>query len=165
MVEPGEIANVQAPVDPAAQAFEALRGEVALLRRAMEGLAAEHRSLEIPDYSESIARITSMVSSVGKRLIALSELPAFALSPEKLGEAILSASLAIRREDRQTIMIGRDALRETVAQLSHRLQSAREADRQNKWLIWSAGGGALIGMLAWALVFAPILRAWGIGFG
>jgi len=37
-------------LDPAAEAFEALRGEVALLRRAVMGLAAERASLEIPDF-------------------------------------------------------------------------------------------------------------------
>lgn len=152
-------------LDPAAEAFEALRGEVALLRRALEGIAAEHRSLEIPDYSESIARVTSMVSSIGKRLVALSDLPAFALSPQDFSDKILSASEIVREQDQQTILAGRDALREAVSQLTQRLQSARNADKQQKWLIWSASGGAIMGMFAWAFVFAPILHWLGIAFG
>jgi hypothetical protein len=165
MVEPREIAETDATADLAAQAFEALRGEVALLRRAIMGLAAERSSLEIPDYSESIARITSMVSSIGKRLVALSELPAFALSPEDFSRQIMSASETVRREDRETIMIGRNILRETVSELKRSLQSAREADKQKKWLIWSASGSALIGMFVWAFGIAPILHWLGISFG
>ena len=165
MVEPREIAESQAPVDAAAQAFEALRGEVSLLRRAMEGLAAEHRSLEIPDYSESIARIASMVSSIGKRLVALSELPAFALSPEGFSRQVISVGEAIRDQDRQTIMIARDTFREAVSELTQRLQSARQADKQNKWLIWSASGGLLIGMFVGALCLGPILHKSGLAFG
>ena len=165
MIEPRDLAKTDATADPAAQAFEALRGEVALLRRAMEGLAAEHRSLEIPDYSESLARITSMVSSIGKRLVALSELPAFGLSPQDFGDKILSASAAAREQDRQMILAGRNALREAVSQMTQRLQSAREADKQAKALLWAAGGGALLGMFVWGLCFAPILHRFGIAFG
>ena len=165
MIESRDLAKTDATADPAAQAFEALRGEVALLRRAMEGLAAEHRSLEIPDYSESIARITSMVSSIGKRLIALSELPAFALSPEGFSHQIMSASETARREDQHTILVARDALREALSQMTQRLQSAREADQQDKTLLWAGGGGALVGMLVWAFLIAPILHRFGIAFG
>jgi hypothetical protein len=162
MIEPRDLAKTDATADPAAQAFEALRSEVALLRRAMEGLAAEHRSLEIPDYSEGIAQTTSMVSSIGKRLVALSGLPAFALSPEGFSRQIISASETIRAQDRQTILIGRDSLREAVTELTLNLRSAREADKQNKWLICSATAGALAGMLVWIFLIAPILHRFGI---
>jgi hypothetical protein len=165
MIEPREIAAPDATPDSAAQAFEALRGEVVLLRRAMEGFAAEHRSLEMPDYSESIARITSVVSAIGKRLVALSELPAFALSPQDFSNKILSASEAVREQDRQTILAGRSALCETVSLLTQLLQSAREADKQDRALLWAAGGGALLGMFVWAFVFVPILHGLGIAFG
>lgn len=33
----------------AAEAFEAMRGELALLRRAVEGLAAERGAIDVPD--------------------------------------------------------------------------------------------------------------------
>jgi hypothetical protein len=164
MVEPREITDTRAPVDPAAEAFEALRGEVALLRRAITGLAAERSSLEIPDYSESIARITSMVSSVGRRLAVLSELPAFALSPEGFGHQIMSASETVRTQDRETIVVARDALREAVSDLIRSLQSARQADKQDKALLWAAGGGALLEMFVWALCFGPILHRFEIAF-
>ena len=48
---------VQDVPDPAAKAFEALREEVALARRAVAGLAAERASIEIPDYSATLGEI------------------------------------------------------------------------------------------------------------
>ncbi|HEY2010589.1 MAG TPA: tail fiber domain-containing protein [Rhizomicrobium sp.] len=77
MAERSEISETNRAADPAAQAFEALRQEVALLRRAMTGLAADQSSIEVPDYGETLATISRMVSSTGKRLVALSEMPAF----------------------------------------------------------------------------------------
>jgi hypothetical protein len=152
-------------LDPAAEAFEALRGEVALMRRAVMGLAAERASLEIPDYSESLAEIAKMVSSIGKRLVALSELPAFALSPEGFGRQIVLASETARGQDREIILNARDDFRGAASDLARHVLSAREADKQREWLIWSASGGALAGMLVWASVLAPILHRLGIAFG
>ena len=56
MAERREIAETNTAADPAAQAFEALRQEIALLRRAVTGLAADQSSIEVPDYCESIWR-------------------------------------------------------------------------------------------------------------
>jgi hypothetical protein len=142
--------------DPAAEAFEALRGEVALLRRAVMGLSAERASF--PDYSDTLAEITRMVSSIGRRLVALSELPAFALTPDAFGREITEASRKAREEDRGIIVASRDTFDRVASEFRGRLQSAREADQQKNWLIVSASAGALLGMIAWAWVFAPIVH-------
>ena len=145
--------------DPAAQAFEALRQEVALLRRAVTGLAADQSSIEVPDYSESIARITSMVSSIGKRLVALSETPAFGYTPRDWSHEIEMASEEARRKDRESIMLSGEILRKTTEDLTRSLMSAREAAKQQQWLLWTGGGGVLAGMLLWALCIGPAIRA------
>ena len=44
--------------DPAAVAFEAMRSELALLRRAVEGLAVERGAADVPDYSETLGVIS-----------------------------------------------------------------------------------------------------------
>ena len=103
--------------DPASKAFEQLRGEVALLRRAMEGLAAERASIEIPDYCETLAQITTAVASVDERLVTLSKKPAFGLSPQGFSQEIVAASEKIRREDRQTITESREALQQVAKEL------------------------------------------------
>ena len=49
MAETPEPMQPQADADPATLAFEALREEVALGRRAVAGLSAERASIEIPE--------------------------------------------------------------------------------------------------------------------
>src|SRR5579872_3975103 len=116
--------------DPAAQAFEQLRREVALLRRAMEGLSAERASIEIPDYSQTLAQITTAVATVDERLVTLSKKPAFGLSPQGFSQEIIAASETIRREDRQTITDSRQALQQIIRDLIASMRSAREEARQ-----------------------------------
>jgi hypothetical protein len=49
-----EASEGAAPVDEAAVAFEELRREIALMRRAVTALSAEHASIKIPDYSQTL---------------------------------------------------------------------------------------------------------------
>jgi hypothetical protein len=52
-----ENANALEPIDPAEAAFARMQGELALLRRAIEAMAAERAGLEIPDYSATLSQI------------------------------------------------------------------------------------------------------------
>ncbi len=144
--------------DPATQAFDALREEVALLRRAIAGLTAERAALDVPDYTETLAQIARMVASIGKRLVAVMEMPAFGLTPDDLARRITEAATDARRQDRETILIGRDALRQAISDLTRTMQSARTAERQRRSLIWSAAGGAVAGMLFGVFAITPLFR-------
>jgi hypothetical protein len=159
MAERSEIIETNTVADPAAQAFEALRQEIALLRRAVTGLAADQSSIEVPDYSETLATISRMVSSVGKRLVALSETPAFGYTPQDWSRATELASEQARRKDRETITLSGEILRKTTEDLTRSLMSAREAARQQRLLLWAGGGGIAAGMLLWALCVGPAIRA------
>ena len=75
----------------AAEAFEAMRGELALLRRAVEGLAVERAHIDIPDYSETLGRMqqgvdgaTGRLDHIGKMLAAV---PVMAMTPEQMAQA------------------------------------------------------------------------------
>ena len=145
--------------DDAATAFERLREEVALLGRTVVGLAAERDSIEIPDYNHTLGEITRMVSAVGKRLVALAEMPALCLTAQGWVHEIAAASETARRNDRETITLSGEILRNTTADLTRSLMSAREAARQQRLLLWTGGGGILAGMLLWALCIWPAVRA------
>ena len=55
--------------DAAAEAFEAVRGEVALLRRAVERLAAERAEVpEPPDYSETLGELQRGVNTAAENI-------------------------------------------------------------------------------------------------
>jgi hypothetical protein len=143
--------------DPATKAFDRLRGEVALLRRAMEGLAAERGSIEIPDYSETLAQIMTTVATVDERLVTLSKKPAFGLSPQGFSQEIIAASEKVRREDRQTIAESREALQHVAKDLIASMRSAREEARQLELLLWTGGGCFIAGMVIWARLIGPAL--------
>jgi len=159
MAESSEIAETNAAADPAAQAFEALRQEVALLRRAVTGLAADQSAIEIPDYTETLATISRMVSSIGKRLVALAEMPAFGYTARDWSHQIELASEETRRKDRETITLSGEILRKATEDLTRSLMSAREAERQERLLLRTAAGGVVAGMLLWALCIGPAIRA------
>lgn len=159
MAERREVAEPNTVADPAALAFEALRQEVALLRRAVTGLAADQSSIEVPDYSETLTTISHMVSSIGKRLVALSETPAFGYTPRDWSHEIEMASEEARRKDREAIMLSGQLLRKTTEDLTRSLMTAREASWQKRLLLWTGGGGVLAGMLLWALCVGPAIRA------
>jgi hypothetical protein len=159
MVEHREITEAKTTADPAAQAFEALRQEVALLRRAVTGLAADQSSIEMPDYSETLGVISRMVSSIGKRLVALSEMPAFGYTPQDWSHKIEIASEEARRKDREAIVLSGEILRKTTEDLTRSLMSAREAAKQQRLLLWTGVVGVLAGMLLWALCIGPAIHA------
>jgi hypothetical protein len=70
--------------DPVA-AFEQLRGEVALLRRAVEGLTAARESIDIPDYEPTLARTEKLLGILVTQVDAMRKSPAMTLTPETIG--------------------------------------------------------------------------------
>lgn len=136
--------------DPAAAAFEALREEVALVRRAVAGLAAERAT--IPDYSETLGQILQATTVSARRFKALAELPAFRLTPEIIGRQIDNAAQTARRADRAALAEASADVRQVGQDLSVQLQSARAAKRQRIWLIASGLVGLVAGMALWAVV-------------
>lgn len=73
MAETPESMQSQAEADPATLAFEALREEVAFVRRAVAWLAAERASIEIPDYSETLGQIMRVSSATRQSVKALAK--------------------------------------------------------------------------------------------
>ncbi len=141
-----------APIDPAAAAFEALRKEVALVRRAMGGLAAERAGIEIPDYSETLAGLLQASAATANRLKALSETPALQRSASSWGREIAEAGETARRADQQALLQARASFHETTDNLRGWLRSAREADRQDNWLLATGIAGIVVGMILGAVV-------------
>ncbi|WP_286749458.1 hypothetical protein [Sphingopyxis sp. SCN 67-31] len=93
---PSKLPYEPPPMDPATRAFTELKGELALLRRAIEHVAAEKADIEIPDYSNTLAKIA-------KALIAIESAPALQMTPEDLAARIEAAAALARREDQAAI--------------------------------------------------------------
>ena len=136
----------EAPVDPAAVAFEALRREVALLNAALAGLAAERASA--PDYSETLGEIAQGVRVAVGRIGKLATSPALAATPAEIAQQITAAGDEARRQDRATLHQAQEMLQRAAGDLRGWVNTARLARLQNRRLIQMT----LIGLLAGGLL-------------
>ncbi|MBI1198689.1 MAG: hypothetical protein GC203_12565 [Phenylobacterium sp.] len=145
------------PDDAAADAFERLRSEVALLRRAVEGLAADVGAAPA-DYSPTLAELTEAVAEVGAQVVAISERPLLALASEQLGSLFQIAAAKVLA--RPVAELERE--RATLQQAADALGRVRQSDlaRSRSW--WRTagafGGGALAGVVLLSLCLGPVAR-------
>jgi hypothetical protein len=153
--KPEEIADPDGEVqDAAAVAFELLREEVALCRRAVAGLAAERAAIQIPDYSKTLNQMAAALNTTSRQLDALSQKPALALTPQQWSYQIAAAGNDVRRTEQDTLERARTGFVKVAQELSARLASARQADQQHKWLMRAGIAGILVGtVLGLSLTF------------
>lgn len=140
------IANPPIVQNDPASAFTDLRGEVSLLRRAVEGLTAERQNA--PDYTPTLTGLSSRLTRAEELLGKIAESPAMRLTPENLTVSIARASEAARAGDRETLDKSGATLRASIASINGVVEHAWAADRQWKQLYWTGGGGLLMGALA-----------------
>ena len=148
--------------DAAAEAFEAMRGELALLRRAVEGLAAERGGQDMPDYSETLGALQQCLDTATGRINAIGQIlaksPALAMTPEQMAQRIAAAGNAARREDQAALAKASEDKARVMAELRAIAGSAwTRADQKNRQL-WFGLGGAAIGILAWAILPGLVAR-------
>ncbi|WP_296599698.1 DUF6118 family protein [Phenylobacterium sp.] len=152
------------PSDPAADAFERLRSEVALLRRAVEGLAAGAQDAPV-DYSPTLAELSEAIAAVNAQAVALGERPVLALAPDQLGSLFQIAAAKVLAKPVAEL----ERERTTLRQAGEALRAAREADlaKSRSWRRTTSllGGGALVGVVLWSLLLGPVARmlpgSWG----
>jgi hypothetical protein len=159
MAETPEPVEAIADADPATLAFEALREEVALVRRAVAGLSAERASIEIPDYSETLGQIMRASAATAQSLKALTEMPALRLPAKDWSREIAAAAQEARHSDQQVFANARHEFEQMADEMAARLRCARSAERQRQWLIWTTAGGIVAGMLLLAVITGPFVRA------
>jgi len=152
--------NVPNPQDdPAMAAFSELRGEIALMRRAVERLAAERADIAIPDYSETLGALVKHGEVMMETYRALIQRPALSLTPDNLGREISLAGEAARKQDHARLKKAEDAHEQAIGQLKDMMRTARDVERQDYWLGGVAVAGGLFGMLFLTTLNGPIARA------
>ena len=143
--------------DPVA-AFEQLRGEVALLRRAVEGLTAAREAIDIPDYEPTLARTEKVLGLLVQQTDAMRRSPAMAITPETMGSRLNASVVQAVSAARGEVQASKSALDGAIGDLRVLMASARRADEQKQWLYVVGGGGVLLGLLLYALLVGPIAR-------
>jgi len=160
--------DIQEGGDPA-EAFDRLRAvvegqdrELALLRRAVEGLAAERAHIDVPDYSETLGRMQQSVNATASGLAAINDViarsPALAMTPEQMAQRIAAAGSVARREDQAALAKAGEDKARVMAELRAVAGSAwTRADQKNRQL-WFGLGGAAIGILVWSILPGLVAR-------
>lgn len=146
-----------APETDPGKAFEDLRKEVSLARRALEGLTAAREN--IPDYSTTLGEMASTLKATLDGLERIERSPAVRLSPAAMVQELNKASEALRAEDRQLLHQSQDALARSIGRIDGIVERGQAADRQLHHRIWCAAGGAVGGMLLWAALPGAIARS------
>lgn len=146
--------------DAAAEAFEGVRGELALLRRAVERLAAERAEVpEIPDYSETLGRMAKALNGTMQNVAVLAKAAEDNVAPRYVADRIVAAGAHARDEDRRIIASAGEKMERATNALHGIGGVARRADEQRRTL-WQVGAGAFLGgALSWAMLAGGIARA------
>ncbi|HEY0595525.1 hypothetical protein [Sphingopyxis sp.] len=111
MDEPRLPSNAPEPEpETAAEAFArlddrvaGLDGRIALMVRAVEHMAAERLSIEIPDYTPTLEKTNAYLAAVHKRLKTIEDAPALDMTPEDMGKRIAAAAQKAREADRASV--------------------------------------------------------------
>ena len=141
--------------DAAAEAFEGVRGELALLRRAIEGIAARDDRPEPPDYGETLGQITKLANATLQR----AEFMRKAIEEEAVARQVANRITGAVAEDRQAGKTAAGELRDATRALHGVAASARRGDEQNRWLVRAAIGGIVVGMIVWAVFAGVVARS------
>ena len=142
--------------DAAAEAFEALRAEVAAIGRSVAQLAAG--KVDGPDYAPTLGAISHNQMVAAQRLEVLAQSPNLSLTPAAIGKQVERVVADMRVGERQTLDGVRRELEAAAKMITGKLASARDRDDQTMWLWVSGAGGALAGMLVWLAITGPIAR-------
>jgi hypothetical protein len=97
-----DVTTDETPTDPA-EAFERMRGQLALLTAAVEGFASRQQAIEARDYAPDLSRPIERQDRVRDAIMKLSDRPAVALTPEALTIQIADAAKAARRADQELL--------------------------------------------------------------
>lgn len=134
----------------AARAFEELRGEVSLLRRAIEGLTAERR--DQPDHGPTLEALATSNEQIRDWAKKVSERPALRLTPERISEQIEAAASQFRQLDRQELRAEHTRLADAIAKVEAIARQARTTGEQVRWTKIVGGLCFLGGFILWPLL-------------
>jgi hypothetical protein len=147
----------------AVQAFEALREEVAALRRGVELVCrqGEQSGPVAPDYSPTLGQMEKALRAIAGRLEAVERQPALTLTPARFRTEIDSvahgAVSAISRPFIEAVQEARAAARDLKA-LTGRVHERRE---QRTWVLTAGALGLIVGVGLWYVAAGVLPRSAG----
>ena len=147
----------------AVRAFEALRGEVAALRRGVELVYRQDQQTApgAPDYSPTLGQMEKALQAIAGRLDAVERQPALTLTPARFRTEIDSvahgAVSTISRPFIEAVQEARAAARDLTA-LTGRVREGRE---QRTWVLSAGALGLIAGVGLWYVAAGLLPRSAG----
>lgn len=136
----------------AEEAFEALRAQVALLHKAVEGMAADARGTV--DYSPTLGAMAESLGKIEEKLNspALSETPEFWAGRQ--AQAVASA----RRDAQADLNKAETALRQAAKAIEGAAATHQTVVEHRKALVAVGSFALIVGVMLYALLAGPIAR-------
>jgi hypothetical protein len=131
--------------DDAAEAFEALRREVARLGALVE-------ASEAPDYSPTLGAIAASLATIEAH-------PALRLTPADHVAELRSGVEAIQHQSQRELASVLQRLNLAAGDLERLAQGQRTSKAQTRYLAIMTGVGAMLGAVAWVALSGPVARA------
>lgn len=162
--------DIAPPIEPApeeetaAQAFARLDGRIAMMARAVEHLAAERASIDIPDYSATLGQMNSRLAAAAQALAEIVGKPAMQMTPEALAARMNAAAEKSRATDRTTLREAREGHEEATRTIRGLVGVMQGVKEQRRRLTWAAGAGLLAGCILWSILPGAVLRVFPVGW-
>jgi hypothetical protein len=134
------------------RAFEDLRAEVSVLRRAVEALPRAWADNKPPDYSLVLGRVSKDLGTVASHLQAIEQHPALVLTPEEHRRAVARAGEGVMAEAARKLDLAAQGADRERHQLAGLIGVARTKDQQLRALAITAGIALAVG-----LILSPIV--------
>lgn len=141
----------------ATEAFEQLRSEVALLRRAIEGLSAAAIETAAPDYSPTLAGLRKAIDGVSERIDSLVADPP--VTSNQLAAGIAAVAAHARNEGQRDFAHAKGALEKGVRDLAQAAGAVRTARVDRRKVIAVGVAGVAVGIGLWTALSGPIARS------
>jgi hypothetical protein len=145
----------------AARAFEALRAEVAALRRGVDVVTRQGSAA--PDYSPTLGAIAKELKAVTARLDALERAPALATTPASLRGEIDSVACSVAGTVSRPFAEAVQEMRDTARDLTALAGRLRERQEQRVWLLTVGALGLMVGVGLWYVAAGLLPRSVGDG--
>ena len=130
------------------KAFEDLRAEVSVQRKAVEALQAAIRDNRPPDYAQDLAVIGKGLDEIGGQLEAILKSPALRLSPEQQGASIANAGRTMISEAAEALRRAAQSADHERSNLSYLIGTVKTKRKEWHDLLWTAGVLFAIGLFA-----------------
>lgn len=156
--------------DEATQAFQELtrevadvRAELSVMRRAVEGIGPALTRAQPPDYSPTLAQISTLQKAIVVAITKIEQHPALQTAPEAQAARTAHAiEEAVRGPLREAERVAR-TVQGSAQAIEGALGSARVRQAQNGRLAQAGAVGAVLGLVLFPLVLFPLARALPLG--